>query len=371
VSSWLRPEETSPDPRVRARIGLGNDCEPYVDFGILVQPQDELPNCALLDLAREIGRPDLAEDLYAGVPAPTAADRQVRLTATRTLEQIRAARILNVSSPMAMTTTWDQQKLAEALIASGQLTLGADAFRSPDAQAALAMALAAASTATASPTGGSMSAPWFGLGGSAPGLSFPISFQPFGSTPFAALPPAGDAAGGGGGGGFFDLLGTGLQIGGQFFLQQQAARQAEELLKQQQRLLQQQSMLGFAPAAPGLAVPFLGPLLGGMAGGLGTGLVQEGMSMLGNLLGGAGPSCGRRPPQMAPSLFRTGCSGKPSLPSRQQIIGPDGNLYVIASLGRATRGSREASTMRRLARDNGFKVSRTGNAGRRGRRSPR
>lgn len=60
-----------------------------------------------------------------------------------------------------------------------------------------------------------------------------------------------------------------------------------------------------------------------------------------------------------------------SLPARQQVIGPDGSLYIIQSLGKATRGSREESAMRRLAKQNGFTVARKGAGVRSRRRRPR
>ncbi|MEY2849677.1 MAG: hypothetical protein RI885_2344, partial [Actinomycetota bacterium] len=70
-------------------------------------------------------------------------------------------------------------------------------------------------------------------------------------------------------------------------------------------------------------------------------------------------------------LFRARPAGY-YLPSRIQVVGPDGQLYVLANLGRATRGSRERSVAKSLAKHEGFKLVRYGaGGGRRGRRRPR
>jgi len=106
-------------------------------------------------------------------------------------------------------------------------------------------------------------------------------------------------------------------------------------------------------------------------------MIGDLMNLVNGIIGpvwtGGQTGCGRSaPPMQAPTLFRTNACGKTSLPARQQVIGPDGQLYVIASLGRATRGAREESTMRRLARQNGFTVARKGSTrSTRRRRSPR
>lgn len=72
----------------------------------------------------------------------------------------------------------------------------------------------------------------------------------------------------------------------------------------------------------------------------------------------------------ASNLFRARPGGS-YLPSRIQVKGPDGQIHVLINAGRATRGSREKSVMRRLARDNGFKLARYGTGGGRSRRRPR
>lgn len=123
---------------------------------------------------------------------------------------------------------------------------------------------------------------------------------------------------------------------------------------------------GFFPSAtlPAVlgALPSL-PTLGGIATTINAG--SAAMNMLSGLSSffTSSPKCGAsRPPVSAPTLFRMTPCGGMRLPARQQVIGPDGSLYVIQSLGKATRGSREQSAMRRLARDNGFVVSRRGGA---------
>ena len=64
-------------------------------------------------------------------------------------------------------------------------------------------------------------------------------------------------------------------------------------------------------------------------------------------------------PASCPSLFRMS-TARPYIPSRVQVMGPDGQVYVLANLGRATRGSREGSVLKRLARDNGMVCRRRG-----------
>ncbi len=130
---------------------------------------------------------------------------------------------------------------------------------------------------------------------------------------------------------------------------------------------------------------FIGPLagvlggLGGMvarnpaaAGAAGAIAGDLAIDALQGLLGGGMGSCGAsRPAVQAPTLFRMNACGKSSISARTQVIGPDGAIYVVANLGRATRGSREAGVMRRLARDNGFTVGRRGAARGGRRRRPR
>jgi hypothetical protein len=118
---------------------------------------------------------------------------------------------------------------------------------------------------------------------------------------------------------------------------------------------------GFAPSSS------LASILGLAPAGTEMGVAIENMLGLGSPQRCGGP----RPAVSAPSLFRTNNCGRSSLPARQQVVGPDGAIYVIASLGRATRGASEGRVMRRLARDNGFTCARKGTGSRRARRRPR
>jgi len=141
------------------------------------------------------------------------------------------------------------------------------------------------------------------------------------------------------------------------------------------------SAVGMQPASF-VASAALPVLLGGGGGALQTlgnlssmgNLASNAMNLLGGLFGNGGNACGAgpQPVVMAPTLFRTNACGKSTLPSRVQVMGPNGAIYVVANLGRATRGASEGRVMRRLARDNGFTVARRGSGARgRRRRSPR
>lgn len=104
-----------------------------------------------------------------------------------------------------------------------------------------------------------------------------------------------------------------------------------------------------------------------------SGALQLGGSMISSLFGSGTPTgCGgARGAVMAPTLFSTNACGRSSIRARTQVIGPDGSIYVVANLGRATRGSREQSVMRSLARQNGFTVARRGSSRGGSRRRPR
>lgn len=249
-----------------------------------------------------------------------------------------------------------QADLARALIASGQLRLGPEAFQTPEAMAALRAALA----------GGSMSSSWFGLGGISPGGTTP--FNPFGAPTFVD---------GGGGGILPDAVGGGSILGSLASalpgiltgLAQAGVIRGSvgNFLAPMQQMAAAAPMQQFVPIA-GLPASVAGLLnltpTQVMAGGS---LALDAMQMLSGLFGGG--SSGRGPVD-APSLFRMTASGT-RLPARQQVRGPDGSLYIIQSLGKATRGSREISAMRRLANTNGYTVARRGTRGRgRGRRRP-
>lgn len=111
---------------------------------------------------------------------------------------------------------------------------------------------------------------------------------------------------------------------------------------------------------PEIVAGAAGSAVGGMLGGEGgvdeQTLVDQVLGLFGGNGGGGGvASC--------PSLFRMRKQGS-YLPSRIQVMGPDGNVYVLANLGRATRGSRETSVLKRLAKDNGYVTRRRSSGGR-------
>lgn len=208
-----------------------------------------------------------------------------------------------------------------------------------------------------------------GPAGTPPGPSQPEGF--FGgllSTIAATLPSIVNTVG--------SLAQAGVIRGsvGEFFAPQQGAMMMNPVLPTAVGM----SPVGFVPAAGSLGsiLSTLGSAAMGsptVAGAMG-GMAALGVDQLLSLLGGGGTSAGcgvRRPPMQIPQLFRTNACGRVSLPSRQQVIGPDGQLYIIASLGRAVRGASEARVMRRLARDNGFTVARRGSGRGRARRRPR
>lgn len=272
----------------------------------------------------------------------------------KTIAELRGAmQESQMLGPEAFQTPEAMAALARALISTGQLQLGPEAFQTPAAMAALRAALA----------GGNMSSSWFGLGGISPGGTTP--FNPFGPPTFV------DGGGGGilpdavGGGSILGSLASALpgiltglaQAGvirgsvGQFLApMQQMAAPMQQLVPIAGLPASVAGLLNISPSTV-------------MAGGS---LAIDAMQMLSGLFGGS--SSGRGPVD-APSLFRMTASGT-RLPARQQVRGPDGSLYIIQSLGKATRGSREISAMRRLAKTNGFTVSRAGVGRRRGRRRP-
>lgn len=239
----------------------------------------------------------------------------------------------------------DQQALAEALIRTGQLSLGPEAFTSPAAQAALAAAL-----------GGRAMSSFFPIAGVPPGGSTP--FMPFGApmTPFLG----GDSTFNAGLGGVFGTL---AQQAGQFFLQQQAAKQQEELIKQQIKLLMAQAAVPVATPM-GFAGPLMGPLLGGLATGLGAAGAEGLISMLaggpeatafGAVAGGA--CCGPRgaasvSPMDAPGIYRTGCGpcGSKQLITRNRFFAlrSDGTKDLFVKVGKVQSVS--PRTLNRFAR---------------------
>lgn len=262
----------------------------------------------------------------------------------------------------------DQQALAEALIRTGQLSLGPEAFTSPAAQAALAAAL-----------GGRSMSSFFPIAGVPPGGSTP--FMPFGApTPFLG----GDSTFNTGLGGVFGTL---AQQAGQFFLQQQAAKQQEELIKQQIKLLMAQAAVPVATPM-GFAGPLMGPLLGGIATGVGA----AGAEGLINMLAGGGPEatafgavagggcCAPRgavsvSPMDAPGIYRTGCGpcGSTQMITRNRFFAlrSDGTKDLFVKVGKVQSVSPRALNRfaRRWAKEARLTVSARSRA--KGKRRPR
>lgn len=263
----------------------------------------------------------------------------------------------------------DQQSLAEALIQTGQLTLGPEAFTSPAAQAALAAAL-----------GGRAMSSFFPIAGVPPGGSTP--FMPFGApmTPFLG----GDSTFNAGLGGVFGTL---AQQAGQFFLQQQAAKQQEDLIKQQIKLLMAQAAVPVATPM-GFAGPLMGPLLGGLATGVGAAGAEGLINMLaggpeatafGAVAGGA--CCAPRgavsvSPMDAAGIYRTGCGpcGSTQLITRNRFFAlrSDGTKDLFVKVGKVQSVSPRALNRfaRRWAKEARLTVSARGSRAK-GKRRPR
>lgn len=347
-------------------------CDPYAPFGFRAFPdQPDLPACGVgltLDQVEAISsnpnpfpddpyfsalRPDQYAAAAANLRAELATRQRVGLGETGFFAYL-AQRLSRLEGLAMDVVPFDQQALAEALIRSGQLTLPPEAFQTEAARFALAKALQP-DPVPALP----IFRPNIALGGSNVGILDSIlgGLSSVGGAVTTALPSIIQA--------LPALAQAGVIRGdvGAFFAPSMPA-----MMNAQSAL----SPVGFSPAQ----LSFLPGLMGTIArnpaaaGAAGAILGDIAIDSLQGLFGG-GASCGAsRPAVMAPTLFRTNACGKASLPARTQVIGPDGAIYVVASLGRATRGSRERSVMKRLARDNGFKIARSGSGGGGRRRRP-
>lgn len=248
-------------------------------------------------------------------------------------------------------------------------------------------ALAAMSIAmpSASPTGGSMSAPWFGLGGASPGGTTPI--MPFG-LPFQAgggfgLPVPADAAGGTGGSIFGQILQsipgilTGLSnagvIGGtvgRIFATEQAPQpigtvmvpQQNQIPAGQQVLVGANGQLVLGPMQASASFQLVDPATGGTVG-------QQGPSWM--------TGCAPRGPKVVdmmsvPGLFRPTCSGQLRPAGRVIVQGPDGNRDLFVRVGRIASPSQRVlkGFAKRWAKAAGLTASTRGGQ-RRARRRPR
>lgn len=282
-----------------------------------------------------------------------------------------------------------QEALARALIESGQLQLGPEAFTSPAANAAIVAAL----------RGVPMSSPgsWFGLAGVAPGGSFPL--MPFGPTGGFAPSPLENPFGGG------SLLGAlggaAINVGQAFLAQRLQEQAAEEAFKRQRDLLILQQQLGLTRFPEGM---FPGGMNGGQMNAQGVKLGPDGrlvgcnpmvdmecqgpvwtaqpggFTTGGGFPGGAAipGACGVRgtvtvSPIDAPALYRSGCSGSVSTRGRFFALRSDGTRDLFVRVGKVQSVSPRALTRfaRRWAREAGLVAAKRGAGGRRGRRRPR
>ena len=113
----------SQDARVRARVGVGNDCEPYVDplIGLaypIAPPGVQLPSCFAVDQTR--GAPGVAEILeriYAGATAQIKAVAIAQLE-RQPLERFAASlRAQMEYTPTELAFFSEQQRRIERLTA--------------------------------------------------------------------------------------------------------------------------------------------------------------------------------------------------------------------------------------------------------------
>lgn len=277
---------------------------------------------------------------------------------------------------------------------SANLMLTAADFRTPAEKLALAQALIATGQLSLSPAGGMpMSAPFFGLSGSAPGGTTPI--LPFGFPSSA-------------GGGFVStmdpfssgvtgILSNVLNLGGQFFLQRQAQQAQEDLARRQLQIAQALAMSGaMSPAMMSPAAMFAAGgrvTIGdngeiGMAMGMSPGLCVPGVDpgCIGPVLpslpafqpGGCGGSrqAVTVTPADAAGLYRQGCGpcGSTQLITRNRFFAlrSDGTRDLFVKVGKVQSVSQRTLTRfaRRWAKEAKLTVASRGR-GRGSRRRPR
>lgn len=351
----------SPDARVRASVGVGNDCEPYVDplIGLsypIAPPGVVLPSCFALDNTRgEPGVEAILERVYAGATA------QVKVEAIAQLERLAlerfAARALSMSMPAINPLTG---------VAFTPMELSF--IDRCNADPVNCRALIAANT------GGSMSSPFNSFLGGPTMSSLPFGFSLPSLTPgpIGFLPQLGDALGGA-----LPQLAT---IAAQFFANQQAAKAQEDALKRQLELARLLAMgggsmaLGFTNRDP------LGDILGGMQqGGQQQGPVWTGAGQ--TTIGGPflpSGSCGPRgavsvSPGDAPGIYKQGCSGALSTRARFFALRSDGTRDLFVKVGKVQSVSPRTLNRfaRRWAKEAGLTASKRGAGRGRGRRRPR
>lgn len=339
----------SPDARIRASVGVGNDCEPYVDpiIGLaypIAPPGVQLPSCFALDNTR--GAPGVAEILervYAG------STPQVKAVAIGELERLALERFAATQKALM---TYNATELAF--------------FR--EQQRRIDAGLPIITAAQLAPlTGGSMSS-MFGittsLGSSVPTTGFLLPALTPGAVPF--LGPLSDPTFLGG------ALGTAAQVAAQIFLQRQQEKAAEDAFKRQLQLLmlgqngQQPQPGGGAGAGGGQVVVNPDGTLGmAPAGGMAFGPSWAGFERCGQ--GGAITVS----PMDAPSIYRAGCSGVSNPRGRFYALRANGNRDLFVRVGTVNSVSPRTLTKfaRRWAKQ--AKLTIGGRGGRRGRRRPR
>lgn len=328
------------------------------------------------------GSRQLAVDLYARDPYPDVP-----------VSALRGSRGLIGGTVTQLGMIPSQQALAEALIATGQLELGPEAFASPAASAALATALGGRMSSPFLPSAGSM----FGLSGNAPGSSFPL--MPFGQGGFGGF--TGPMENPFGAGSIIGALGgAAINIGSAYLAQQIAEKQREEEFKRARELLMLQAQLGLTRLPEGM---FPGGMQGGQMSAKGVKLTPDGrlvgcipgpgdpgcsgpvwdmppgsFNTGGGFPGGSGGACGPRGPVTvspidAPALYTTGCSGTRSTRSRFFALRNDGTRDLFVRVGKVQSVSPRALTRfaRRWAREAGLTTQKRGAGVRRGRRRPR
>lgn len=355
----------SPDARVRASVGVGNDCEPYLDFGFTIAPPGvQLPNCTTVDEVRADPRSGpIFQRIYAG------ATPQIQVEAIAELErlrvQIRAERALTAAmyNPTELAFFREQQRRIDA---------GLPIITDRDLAALTVRPATGPTVATGVPM---TTASWFGLNGSAPGFSFPTASFGFGGF---TLPQIGDAVVG--------SLPTLTTLAAQYFLQQQQLKAQEDAQKRLLELARIQAMAGGGmPLMLGQqGTVVVGPdgtlTMGGGSGmpgcvpGVDPGCVGPTWP-IGNLPGGGG-ACGPRgavavSPVDAPGIYKQGCGGSISTRARFFALRPDGTRDLFVKVGKVQSVSPRTLNRfaRRWAKEAGLTASKRGSS--RGRRRPR
>jgi len=260
----------------------------------------------------------------------------------------------------------EQLALAQALIQTGQLKLGPEAFSSPAAMSALAAGLAAA--------GGSMSSPlFFGVGGVAPGPTMPFSFLPTVDPTFST--------------GVLGTLGNvAIGLGGQFLQNQLLAKQQEDAFKRQRDLLLLQAQLqaqtgqrlGFGEQQGNVVVGADGTIrVGNMQANAQMTLTETPQGPIWTMVPGGAGCCPTGPvtvsPADAPSLYKQGCGpcGTMAPRSRFYALRANGSRDLFVRVGTVNSVAPRVLTRfaKRWAKAAKLTVGSRGT--RRGRRRPR